>query len=318
MSCARDNTAVVSDWMLQKSLSLWLKVKEKLNHDIKVQFSKAYCNSESSKSLQFSFFSVTWMQQNNWTGVGQVWLSVSAWCRRLFTSPGCDGVPGESSQQWWELMCAVTVGVWGGLDGFGGILLADENFQEAELGLDPLVLPVLLQHRHPVLLLNIPAAEDGDGGEKLLISVLKKSLLCLLADTCSLFLHQLRLRSCQTEPLTTVQQSLKLYNKAAAGAVFSVYWGETTREKPAHTFVMTVYRLYYMTGCFQGNSRKLRHQSPLICQRFTQLQHGISTELCFVLSELFLPAWIRICVSCSYQLTYQTKTTLLRKLNWIH
>lgn len=29
-------------------------------------------------------------------------------------------------------------------DGFGGILLADENFQEAELGFDPLVLLVLL------------------------------------------------------------------------------------------------------------------------------------------------------------------------------
>lgn len=45
------------------------------------------------------------------------------------------------------------------LDGFGGILFADENFQEAQLGLDPLVLPVLLEHRHPVLLLNISTAE---------------------------------------------------------------------------------------------------------------------------------------------------------------
>lgn len=44
-----------------------------------------------------------------------------------------------------------------GLDGFGGILFADEDFQEAEFGLDPLVLPVLLQHRHPVLLLNVSA-----------------------------------------------------------------------------------------------------------------------------------------------------------------
>lgn len=40
-------------------------------------------------------------------------------------------------------------------DGFGGILFADENFQEAELGFDPLVLLVLLQHRYPVLLLHI-------------------------------------------------------------------------------------------------------------------------------------------------------------------
>lgn len=40
-------------------------------------------------------------------------------------------------------------------DGFGGVLFADENFQEAQLGFDPLVLLVLLQHRHPVLLLHI-------------------------------------------------------------------------------------------------------------------------------------------------------------------
>lgn len=40
-------------------------------------------------------------------------------------------------------------------DGFGGILFADENFQEPELGFDPLVLLVLLQHRYPVLLLHI-------------------------------------------------------------------------------------------------------------------------------------------------------------------
>lgn len=51
-----------------------------------------------------------------------------------------------------------------GLDGFGGILFADENFQEAQFGLDPLVLPVLLQHVHPVLLLNISAPEEGDRG----------------------------------------------------------------------------------------------------------------------------------------------------------
>lgn len=65
-----------------------------------------------------------------------------------------------------------------GLDGFGGILFADENLQEAELGLDPLVLPVLLQHRHPVLLLNISTAVEVDGGEYIFIfycHVLKKS-----------------------------------------------------------------------------------------------------------------------------------------------
>lgn len=171
-------------------------------------------------------------------GVMQVTVHV---CRSVcWTLPGCDGVPGESSQQWWELMCAVTVGIWGGLDGFGGILFADENFQEAEFGLDPLVLPVLLQHRHPVLLLNVSAAEeDGDGGEKLLISVLKKSLLCLLSDTCSLFLHQLLLRSCQTEPLTTVQQlrftkrlfSLWNFTRKQQLVQFSVFTEVKQREK---------------------------------------------------------------------------------------
>lgn len=56
-----------------------------------------------------------------------------------------------------------------GLDGFGGILFADENFQEAEFGLDPLVLPVLLQHRHPVLLLNISRAEGDRGGNVIIL-----------------------------------------------------------------------------------------------------------------------------------------------------
>lgn len=45
-------------------------------------------------------------------------------------------------------------------DGLGGILLADENLQEAELGFDPLVLLVLLQHRDPVLLLHIPERRE--------------------------------------------------------------------------------------------------------------------------------------------------------------
>lgn len=60
-----------------------------------------------------------------------------------------------------------------GLDGFGGILFADEDFQEAEFGLDPLVLPVLLQHRHPVFLLNVSAVQRRKSFE----FVLMKSLL---------------------------------------------------------------------------------------------------------------------------------------------
>lgn len=65
-------------------------------------------------------------------------------------------VLGVASLQWWQLMCAGIADIWGrGLDGFGGILLADEDLQQAEFGLDPLVLSVRLQHRHPVLLLNI-------------------------------------------------------------------------------------------------------------------------------------------------------------------
>lgn len=56
-----------------------------------------------------------------------------------------------------------------GLDGLGGILLADEDFQEAEFGLDPFVLPVLFQHRHSVLLLNISAGEEGDRREEVFL-----------------------------------------------------------------------------------------------------------------------------------------------------
>lgn len=65
-------------------------------------------------------------------------------------------VLGVALLQWWQLMCAGIADIWGrGLDGFGGILLADEDLQQAEFGLDPLVLSVRLQHRHPVLLLNV-------------------------------------------------------------------------------------------------------------------------------------------------------------------
>lgn len=179
---------------------------------------------------------------------------------------GCDGVPGESSQQWWQLMCAVTVGIWGGLDGFGGILFADENFQEAEFGLDPLVLPVLVQHRHPVLLLNVSAAEDG--GEKLLIDVLKKPrlgvqwhMLTVPAPAAADQLSNWSSNNCPAAPLheTLVLVFETLQHSSSWCRVFSVYWGETAREKQAHTFFMIVYQLYYSTG----NSRKVKTPESL-------------------------------------------------------
>lgn len=58
-------------------------------------------------------------------------------------------------------MSAVETKVGNVSDGFGGILFADENFQEAKLGFDPLVLLVLLQHRYPVLLLDISTKREG-------------------------------------------------------------------------------------------------------------------------------------------------------------
>lgn len=79
----------------------------------------------------------------------------------VMRSACCDGFVAEPSQLWWagpsqqrpQQMC---------LDGFGGILFADEDFQEPQFSLDPLVLSVLLQHRHPVLLLNIPTAQETE------------------------------------------------------------------------------------------------------------------------------------------------------------
>lgn len=243
-------------------------------------------------------------------GVMQVTVHV---CRSVcWTLPGCDGVPGESSQQWWELMCAVTVGIWGGLDGFGGILFADENFQEAEFGLDPLVLPVLLQHRHPVLLLNISAAEE-DGGEKLLISVLKKYLLCLLSDTCSLFLHQLLLRSCQTEPLTTVQQ-LRFTKR-----LFSL-WNFTTKQQLVQFSVFTEVKQREKTGSHIHNDCI----SAILLDKFlSRQQQEVKTPESINLSAVYTTAarnfnWTLFrlsyfyqpgseSVSCKYQLTYQTR-----------
>lgn len=84
-----------------------------------------------------------------------VWLLAAVFVKLSRRDDRLD-VLGVGSLQWWQLMCAGIADIWGrGLDGFGGILLADEDLQQAEFGLDPLVLSVRLQHRHPVLLLNI-------------------------------------------------------------------------------------------------------------------------------------------------------------------
>lgn len=52
--------------------------------------------------------------------------------------------------------------VWserGALDGFGWILLADEDLQKPQFGFNALVLFVFVHHRHAVFLLNIPVRE---------------------------------------------------------------------------------------------------------------------------------------------------------------
>lgn len=91
-------------------------------------------------------------------------------------------------------MSAVTAGVEeAGLDGFGGVLFADEDLQEAELGLDPLVLPVLLQVRHPVLLLHVPARGRGgrergerEGG----VTARHQQISCVCSKAVSLSVNQ--------------------------------------------------------------------------------------------------------------------------------
>lgn len=42
------------------------------------------------------------------------------------------------------------------LDGFGGVLLVDEDLEQAQFGFDAFILLVLVQHGHPVLLLYGP------------------------------------------------------------------------------------------------------------------------------------------------------------------
>ena len=85
-------------------------------------------------------------------------------------------------------MSEVTAGVEeAGLDGFGGVLFADEDLQEAELGLDPLVLPVLLQARHPVLLLHVPVRGGGEGG----VTARHQQISCVCSKAVSLSVNQL-------------------------------------------------------------------------------------------------------------------------------
>ena len=65
-----------------------------------------------------------------------------------------------------ELLVAVATSGWWSLvgsrsdmalDRLGGVLFADEHFQEAELGFDALVLPILIHHGQTILLLSVPA-----------------------------------------------------------------------------------------------------------------------------------------------------------------
>lgn len=42
------------------------------------------------------------------------------------------------------------------LDGLGGVLLADEDLEQAQFGFDAFILLVLVQHGHTVLLLYVP------------------------------------------------------------------------------------------------------------------------------------------------------------------
>ena len=61
------------------------------------------------------------------------------------------------------------MGLGGGvscLDGLGGVLLANEHLDQTQLGFDPLVLLVLLQHGHTVLLLNSPGGRERETEEE--------------------------------------------------------------------------------------------------------------------------------------------------------
>lgn len=96
-----------------------------------------------------------------------MWSVYCLECVFVLSLPGVmasDKHPGPS-------FAAVMMGVWGGLDGFGGILFADENFQETKFSFNPLVLSVLLLHRNPVLLLDISVAEETEERKSFSISL---------------------------------------------------------------------------------------------------------------------------------------------------
>lgn len=82
-----------------------------------------------------------------WTLPG---VMMSGWLGDFLGGGG--GVPPSCNHSWWAADS----------DGFRGILFADEDFEKAEFGLDPLVLLVLLQHWDPVLLLNVSVGARGE------------------------------------------------------------------------------------------------------------------------------------------------------------
>lgn len=132
-------------------------------------FCEAIC-SLATPYLQFRwhFYFILFFNKSSqsWLNFPMMWLQgtgghlLCVWLAAVFVKLSRRDdrldVLGVALLQWWQLMCAGIADIWGrGLDGFGGILLADEDLQQAEFGLDPLVLSVRLQHRHPVLLLNV-------------------------------------------------------------------------------------------------------------------------------------------------------------------
>lgn len=146
-----------------------------------------------------------------------LWKSFDA-CETL---PGVVFFRGGSSQQW-------CVGLWQGseeaqvLDGFGGILFADENFQEAQFGLDPLVLPVLLRHVHSVLLLNISAKQEGDRGGSIFISVSWRSLCSVVpSDKCVVVFNQFGQEA--SNYLTSLEQEHLIMDWSSKESIFIIY-----------------------------------------------------------------------------------------------
>lgn len=178
----------------KKTFRMWWRIKQASEGVMVGKLQSLICpirSSANQKNIRKQFFVFVFFYGSSWeenqrlddelrrrsAGCGPGQIFYATWWR-WEASPGhvLQGAPVRRWRVRWQRLSEGT------LDGFGWVLFADEDLQEAELGLDPLVLPVLLQHRNAVLLLDVPEEEEEGFPDVERLIVLNRVLLASLTS----------------------------------------------------------------------------------------------------------------------------------------